>query len=134
MALLTFPWGTVRSTAHGAMLNIRGRRFDLPRGDAESVSKFIEDLTTIAVPFGLAHIGMGSGPNIQLQWSINKKNVQKSILHVGLGGQGGHMTPLGSSWAPGTTPTILDFDEAMELAGALRSATKSTQPAMAAGP
>ena len=138
MALLTFPWGTVRSTAHGAMLNIRGRQFDLPIRDAECAIKFIEDIRMI-VPYMLAHIGIG-GPDLQLQWSINQKKIAKSILHVGLGNSAGRVvyttgsTPFGSSWAPGTTPTILDFDEAMELAKALRVATKLTQPAAAATP
>lgn len=131
MAFLSFSWGTVRSTAHGAMLKLtRGSRFDLPISDAESVSEFIENIT-IAVPFVLAHIGMGAGPNIQLEWSINQKKIRKSVLYIGLGDDNGNPgsygSPLGGRWAPGTTLTILSYSEAMELADALRAATKSVQ-------
>ena len=122
MATRIFPWGTVRSTPNGVSLSFaRGVRFDLSIYNADSVIRHIKN-TQVSLLYTMCSLNC-TGLFIRLEWNW-RSPTSKSVLKVGHGNCNG-------VWESGTTPTLLNYDEAMELADAICA----TQPVMApAGP
>ena len=133
MATRIFQWGTVRSTPKGVVLVFgSGNRFDLSFDAADSVERYI-DWGRRRQRAGTTRILLS--PPIRLEWSSpggyryqsRDPLTPGSILKIGLSVMGGRAGWRTLSWAPGTTPTLLIYDDAMELADAIRFVVRSVQ-------
>ena len=128
MATRIFQWGTVRSTPKGVSLVFgSGNRFDLSFRDAESTKWYINFRFFVAhISFSLIRMEWGPRTQTVTVPYVAPKATPKSIFRIGRADAQG-------VWAPGTTPTLLNYDDAMELAGAIGSVMGSakTQTAMA---
>lgn len=135
--LLTFPWGTVSDAPGGGSFGPRLRftfaghlKFVVGDLTAGMVARYAEGRpSNILLLAGNGNLVSMSTPTptgfLYLAWEpLVLPITAKSILKVG---QGASNTQL----APGTTPTILNRDEAKELADAIRKfrQTKGAQTA-----
>ena len=139
MAIRIFPWGTVKDTPSGVLFSIsRGLKFELSYLSVNGVAGYIEGNGWGRRIYGRASVAYSTGPQIfdtiptsaglYMAWDPPLvPPTAKSVLKVGRGAR----LAVGWGQVAGTTPTILNRDEAMELADALRAA-KSSQAAKVA--
>lgn len=119
MATKVFPWGIVRSTTQGLRLSLSaGTRFHLSPSEIIRASEYIKTLGRFSTIF-VGVTGYRVRQNLRLEWST-KPATAKSVLHVGYGDVAlSKCGKLVGGWVPGTTQTILNYDEVMELADAI---------------
>lgn len=130
MAIRIFSWGTVKDTPSGVFFSIsRGLKFELSYLGVNGVAGYIEGKGGGRRIYGRASVAYSTGPQLfdtipasawlYLAWDPPLvPPTAKSVLKVGRGAR----LAVGWGQVAGTTPTILNRDEAMELADALRAA------------
>lgn len=111
---LIFNWGTVTGTPNGAKFVLsRGIKFELGVGQTYAAAEYADGTMTIGCPLCVP----ATKDLLHLSWdpivALASPPTAKSILHVG---ESNGLHPV----TPGTTPTLLNYDEAMEFAKALR--------------
>ena len=136
MATRIFPWGTVRNTPKGVSFALGlGIRFDLVPEHVDAVERWIQGtkihphLYPTATVLNTSAKGFLPAANykdiLYMEWSTFPSPITvKSVLKLGYG------IPKYLS-AFYSTPTILNYNEAMELAIALRD-VKNLAPVKAA--
>lgn len=140
---LVFPWGTVTSTPKGAKLTLPcGIKFELGNIQTYAAADYADGTMTIGCVFcvpatkGILHLSwvptLTSAPRVP---TLTSAPTTKSILHVGEAS--GPTLGARSAWSgwrsfdpvtPGTTPTLLNYGEAMEFAQALRKVAPPLKP------
>lgn len=124
MATLAFPWGSVKSTAKNIVMSFSlGRNIELPNQHASwMVREFFNNMNG---HYRLAFVTPTSGWAI-FEWDPKTtKPTVKSILRIGYRDKGKSMGVF--TFMPGVTQTLLNYHEATELIGAVRTVAKSAQ-------